>query len=713
MSVRIYLPCVILATLAMGVVAPCALGAGSFRYDARNSGVVEAQVGLPLALLWKYSLDGVTDPVLATPAAGEDAVFFCVGDTVHGVSRTTGAELWSHRTGGKLFASPVYDEGKVYVGGGDSLLWVFNAKTGAVEWQFHTAAAINAAPLIHKGIIYLGTEDGRLYAVDLATRAVVWQYGTGGAIKAPPTVDKETIFLASCDGYLYFLALDGTVRTRMPLDEKHLYASPVVTDRGMVVVPAGNRLMAFDAEGGQPRWQTEVGDLITGSPAVSGDRLYVTSKDGCIYSVGAADGARLHKYPDGREHGDPVLSSPTLAGGDTVFVRAGQNAVVALAADTLARKWEYRLDPKPAAQTAGTTPGLGTGGPPGMMGPGMMGPGMMGPGMMGPGMMGPGMMGPGAGGAGMPGMMGPGAGGTGMPGMMGPGAAGAPGAGGAGMPGMMGPGGAGMPGMMGPGAGGRGAPGAPGGAGMPGLGGVAVAAPPEIKFEDSVQSSVFLVANSLYVVGADGTLYGFASAADDQVPPRIRDAELEIEAQGIGTRVWWVPPFKAGDDLQAYADLLKVPGAPPLRFSVMVTDEGTGVDPDKLSISLGNRKLDSYYDKATGLLWFLHDQERGATEVLPDGIQQLVVSATDWRGMQAEAKFVVTIDNALAAADLVKQTAQTGMMGPGMMGPGMMGPGMMGPGMMGPGMMGPGMMGPGGTGGAGGAGGATQPRVRQ
>ena len=411
MSGRTCLPRVVITTLVMAVMATSALGASSFRYDARNSGVLAEPVGLPLVLLWKHSLEGVTDPILATPASSADAVFFCVGETVYGVSRATGGELWSHRTGGKLLASPVYDDGKVYVGGGDKQLWVFNAQTGAVEWQFRTAAAINAAPLIHKGIVYVGADDGRLYAINLTTHTAVWQYGAGGAIKAPPTISGETMYVAACDGYLYFLALDGTVRQRMPLGDEHLYASPVVTDRGMVVVPAGNRLMAFDAEGGQPRWQTEVGDLITGSPAASGERLYVTSKDGCVYSVSAADGTRLRKYPEGRESGDPVLSSPTLVGGDTLFVRAGANAVVALDAETLTRKWEYRLEPKPAAQTAAAAPALGAGGAPGMMGPGMMGPGMMGPGMMGPG-----MMGPGGGGGAAPGMMGPG--------MMGPGGAG-------------------------------------------------------------------------------------------------------------------------------------------------------------------------------------------------------------------------------------------------------------------------------------------------
>jgi len=129
-----------------------------------------------------------------------------------------------------------------------------------------------------------------------------------------------------------------------------------------------------------------------------------------------------------------------------------------------------------------------------------------------------------------------------------------------------------------------------------------------------------------------------------------------------------------------YAEEIEIPGSPPIFLSLMLTDEGSGVNPDLVTVTVNGEAADFTYDPTEGLLWYIYDP-RGAAANLSNGVKEILFEATDWRGNHAARVVSMTIDNRLEPPEPPRQQQQ---MGPGMFEPGMMEPGME-PGMMPPG----------------------------
>jgi outer membrane protein assembly factor BamB len=89
----------------------------------------------------------------------------------------TGGALWTVRTGGGVFASPIIGaDGAVYVGSADRSFWAISA-SGKVLWRFRTGELIDSSGLLdNRGRVYVPSGDGHIYALNARTGAVVWRF---------------------------------------------------------------------------------------------------------------------------------------------------------------------------------------------------------------------------------------------------------------------------------------------------------------------------------------------------------------------------------------------------------------------------------------------------------------------------------------------------------------------------------------------------------
>ncbi|MGQ9733114.1 MAG: outer membrane protein assembly factor BamB family protein [Candidatus Zipacnadales bacterium] len=634
------------------------LAMSSYRYDSGNSGYAPESLSLPLTLLWKHSTELTEEPIIASPAVGDDAVYFAVQKKVYACDRLTGDVLWEFDTGTKVFSTLLFHEGRLYFGGADSNLWVLNAKTGHPEWKFKTDGPIDCPPLIVDNVLYIGSDDNRLHAIDLNTRQQRWTFTTEGDIKAAPAKYKGNLLVVSRDEHLYCIDKDGRQRWRVGLASDVNFAAPVVdAGRDLIYVTSGNTITCIDGVSRSTRWAPpfHAADLIVGSPALAPNRmLYVASKDGSIYGVNALDGRAVWKYP--KESGvgiEPALSSPTVLENGIVLVRTGPKLLAGLSADKGELLWEYRLaTPPEKKKTQATSVGV-----PGTEG-GMMGP-MGGGSMMGP--MGGGMMGPPLGAEG--GEMGLAPGGEEGRGRRRSRRADDTGLG-----------------------------------GMGGLGGLrgGQETEPE-KFEENLNASLIVAGGAVYVLGDDGALYAFDVVATDQAPPMVKGAILDITTPEKYRYIYALKVLGGDEPANREADVVEVPALPPLYLYFNVLDEGSGIDPSSVQLTMSGKKLDALYDSIGSRVWFILDPERGPAEPLPNGPQNFKLRLRDWHGNETIAQVSFTVNNAKklevpTAGMAGPMGGEGGMMGP--MGGSMMGP--MGGGMMGP--MGGGMMGPMGEG---------------
>jgi outer membrane protein assembly factor BamB len=180
---------------------------------------------------------------------------------------------WSFASGarddkGGFENAPALDnDGTLYIGGNDGVLYALDAKTGNVKWTFdgvsragyRTYAIFSSVAIGPDRTIYFGGKNGELYALRERTGLlksgpdVVWRYSLGAGIQSSP--------LISADGTVYIGDERGTF---------HAVRPPQSGDRGTAL------------------WKFSTKGTLISSPALSPDgTLYTGSMDGKLYAFKA------------------------------------------------------------------------------------------------------------------------------------------------------------------------------------------------------------------------------------------------------------------------------------------------------------------------------------------------------------------------------------------------------------------------------------------
>lgn len=158
---------------------------------------------------------------------------------------------WERRVGeGRypdVIATPLVDEGDVFVGGYSEPLVSFDAATRNVRWRLDVGSA--APPLLVGDILYHGATDGKLRRIDRATGGVVWTWesGTTGALTQPQLTDAG-LLVASSDGSLYLLEPETGVEL-WRYDPGYVLTgitvAPLVIGRQLVAVTNAGRVLSM------------------------------------------------------------------------------------------------------------------------------------------------------------------------------------------------------------------------------------------------------------------------------------------------------------------------------------------------------------------------------------------------------------------------------------------------------------------------------------
>lgn len=324
----------------------------------------------------------------------------------------TGGSLWTVRTGGGIFASPIIGaDGTVYVGSADRQFWAVSS-SGQVRWRFRTGEIIDSAGLLdNRGRVYVPSGDGHIYALDARTGAREWSFAalpasatgafinwfegnvaigpagtlyapndgfrtyaidrvTGRALWALPTHD-QTWSLPAVDaatGKLYignnfFLGgapnVFGITPTGSPEWSAEVngsvVASPLLTRSGLVIVGGFDGYVhAYDRATGAQRWQFATRDHIYSSAAqLSNGTIVTASTDGTIYGLDPRSGRERWHY----DTLNPIRSSPAVDGDDDVYIGTGDGRILVLNRDG-ERLWALRVTNDPRA-TLNASPALG------------------------------------------------------------------------------------------------------------------------------------------------------------------------------------------------------------------------------------------------------------------------------------------------------------------------------------------------------------------
>lgn len=121
------------------------------------------------------------------------------------------------------------------------------------------------------------------------------------------------------------------------------FASPVVTDEGVLLVPSGDDIYAYDVDTLGPLWRFPSGDIkhkdvvaLYGTPAVAGGTVFVPTYDGKLYALDLKDGTPI--WPEAFKAGGPLVGGVAVANG-TAFFGSSEGDLYAVDAESGEQVW--------------------------------------------------------------------------------------------------------------------------------------------------------------------------------------------------------------------------------------------------------------------------------------------------------------------------------------------------------------------------------------
>lgn len=228
-------------------------------------------------LKWRFQTQGT---LITSPTVDSDGTVFVASmdGKVYALEppREAGQPVkvrWSFASGarddrGGFENAPALDnEGTLYIGGNDGILYALDSKTGKVRWTFdgvarsgyRTYAIFSSVAIGPDRTIYFGGKNGDLYAIReqrglfRTGPQVLWRYRLGSGIQSSP-----------------LLAADGTVYLG---DERGIFHAVRPPDSG---------------EWATALWKFSTKGTLISSPALAADgTLYEASMDGKLYAFRA------------------------------------------------------------------------------------------------------------------------------------------------------------------------------------------------------------------------------------------------------------------------------------------------------------------------------------------------------------------------------------------------------------------------------------------
>jgi outer membrane protein assembly factor BamB len=323
----------------------------------------------PLTIRWRYDSPFTVN---LTPASDEDRIYLPLASgTIVALRARDGQLYWRSEMGGELSASPVADDGAVYVaseaevdttkptprerratgtlralgrdggvtqwmrtlelplrgslslagnkllaGGEDGRVYAFNKNTGEVLWSFAHGARFSGHPVVANRRVYLGSEDGSLLSLDAETGKLVWRYRTRGPVRGPVAIVNRAVHFGSGDGYFYSVDQESGKRTWRRRTGASV-ESVTLAGETLLVASLDNFVYGFSL-GGKKLWKKQLGGRISAQPLTAADgALFTPLSTVAGVVLGLPDGKQINSLPTGEEI---TTSAAPIAVGDAVLL---------------------------------------------------------------------------------------------------------------------------------------------------------------------------------------------------------------------------------------------------------------------------------------------------------------------------------------------------------------------------------------------------------
>jgi len=273
------------------------------------------------------------------------------------INATTGKQLWKTQLG-DVQPAPELVGGMLCAAPGSQQFCVLRPAAGTVAWRL----AANGGPVSGRnwasagGSVFLAPNlETPLHAYDAATGSVLRSYGAPGQFWGGGIGTASGVLYAGEDtGALHAYRISSAAELWNASFDA-LFDSPAgrfIVDSGSIYLTTDDgALWAVSAADGKRNWQYQTGGTEASEPAVANGMAYIIDNSGILHAVDAASGKQAWSHT-----ADAFGEGAAVANG-TVYFSAGQS-VQAVDAKTGSITWSYA---SPYSVEFGTTPAVGGG----------------------------------------------------------------------------------------------------------------------------------------------------------------------------------------------------------------------------------------------------------------------------------------------------------------------------------------------------------------
>lgn len=278
------------------------------------------------SLRWVFK---TKQPIIGSPALNEGVIFFGGTDSVfYAVELSSGKLKWKIASRGQIRSTACFFNNLVIFNGGDGVIYAVDKQTGKINWTFATQCALlgerrydpadyfDSSPVVYKNTVLVGSSDNYLYCLDAASGKKIWSFRAGDIIHTTPVIAKDKIVFGASDGLLYCLNVAGNLNWKFKsvghrnFPKGEMQGSPVVSGNLVFIGSRDYNLYAIDLFDGYCHWNKQFPNGWATALTADDSTLFVgTSDDKVFLKLDPETGAERWRF-NARMNifGPPVLS---------------------------------------------------------------------------------------------------------------------------------------------------------------------------------------------------------------------------------------------------------------------------------------------------------------------------------------------------------------------------------------------------------------------
>lgn len=232
--------------------------------------------------IWSYYSNG---PIRSSPYIAEGHIFIGSDDAyLHVVNALSGRRAYRVDAGAPVRSTPILVGEYVYYGNEEGDLFCVDLR-GNAKWRFKAKRALTSSPVHDNGIIYVGSVDTLLYALDAKSGYIIWRFRMTKASISTPCIADNYLFTGSVDSHIYCVDLHSAREIWSFATENQVTSSPISYQDSVYCGSVDGAMYCLELHSGRLRWKFQTGGPITGTPIISNDVLYFGSSDHKLYAV--------------------------------------------------------------------------------------------------------------------------------------------------------------------------------------------------------------------------------------------------------------------------------------------------------------------------------------------------------------------------------------------------------------------------------------------